>query len=64
MAGEYLVFYTYKGHKNSIVIEATEFTVATEFRKRVEYGQIDKIYSPGEWHYDPVTENPVSNYKE
>lgn len=57
---EHLVIFTYKGHQDRVVVEATSQTVGQEFRRRVKAGEIDEIYSPGTWHYDPESLVPTS----
>ncbi len=52
---EYLVTFTYKGHSDSIVIEATEETLESVLKKK-KIKVIDEIYPPGTWHYDKETE--------
>ncbi len=58
-ANEYLVLFTYKGHSDSIVLKTDSFSVQKDLRKKKIKGQIDEIYGPGDWHYDPETMNPI-----
>jgi hypothetical protein len=56
---EFLVFFTYKGHSDSLVLKSTPATLYEDFIKKVKSrGSMDEIYYPGEWEYDLDTCSP------